>query len=128
MPINRKAKVAAAQRRYYERNRERLLAKNRAYAQTPHGKAVRKRCQRASYIRIKYGMELHEYEALLARGCAICESTKNVVVDHCHASGKVRDALCQSCNVALGMLDDDPDRLRRAADYIEQHRRAEPSR
>jgi hypothetical protein len=35
----------------------------------------------------------------------------------------IRGLLCQQCNVALGMVDDDPDRLRALLSYIESHQR-----
>jgi NAD(P)-dependent dehydrogenase (short-subunit alcohol dehydrogenase family) len=44
---------------------------------------------------------LHSHSA--DRGCRDC----------------VRGILCKSCNVALGLMGDDPARLRRAADYID---------
>jgi hypothetical protein len=43
-------------------------------------------------------------------------------VDHDHITGRVRALLCSGCNTGIGHLQDDPDVLRRAADYIEQHR------
>jgi hypothetical protein len=40
-------------------------------------------------------------------------------LDHCHQSGQVRGVLCRNCNVALGLMADNPERLRRAAEYLE---------
>lgn len=41
-------------------------------------------------------------------------------VDHDHVTGEVRGMLCSRCNVALGMLDDNPDRIRKLLSYIER--------
>lgn len=46
---------------------------------------------------------------------------KRLAADHCHETGKVRGLLCQRCNVAIGLMDDDPARLVAAAAYLEQH-------
>jgi hypothetical protein len=75
-----------------------------------------------------YGITLNDYQALLAvhnGGCWICGSTttskhhKYLSVDHDHATGKVRGVLCANCNHGLGSFKDNPDRLRRAAEYLE---------
>lgn len=55
--------------------------------------------------------------------CAICKDKSSLVLDHCHQSGQIRQALCNGCNVALGMAKDDPETLRAMADYIEKHRK-----
>ena len=44
----------------------------------------------------------------------------DLVVDHCHKSGKVRGALCQDCNRALGCFKDDINILSRAIEYLEE--------
>lgn len=68
-------------------------------------------------------------DALAAQGgcCAICGRTRNVgkrrmrlAVDHCHKTGIVRGILCTHCNQALGQMQDSPDLLRKAADYLEK--------
>jgi hypothetical protein len=73
-------------------------------------------------------------EMLAAQGgvCAICGGTspgQRLSVDHDHACcdrpgsscGKcVRGLLCSDCNRAIGMMCDDPARLRSAATYLER--------
>lgn len=46
-----------------------------------------------------------------------CHSLK-LVVDHCHATGKVRGLLCHNCNRALGLLKDSSESLRCAINYL----------
>jgi predicted nucleic acid-binding Zn ribbon protein len=79
-----------------------------------------------------YDMGQEEYEALLAAQdgrCAICGSPDwpgkhdRPHVDHDHVTGRVRGLLCGKCNNGLGMFDDDPARLRAAAEYLEVHLR-----
>ncbi len=65
-------------------------------------------------LKNRYGLTAEEYEAILESqggGCAICEKTpeeagKRLSVDHDHETGDVRGLLCQSCNLALGMIED----------------------
>jgi hypothetical protein len=40
-------------------------------------------------------------------------------VDHDHETGLARGLTCASCNTALGHAHEDPERLRRMADYLE---------
>jgi hypothetical protein len=39
--------------------------------------------------------------------------------DHCHTTGLIRGLLSPWANKGLAYFDDDPDQLRRAADYLE---------
>ena len=55
--------------------------------------------------------------------CAICKSPekhKRFALDHNHVTGKVRGLLCQQCNMAIGLLKDDPKIVRAAAEYIQK--------
>ena len=51
--------------------------------------------------------------------CWICGSTGRLCIDHCHESGKARGLLCTKCNSAIGMFDDDIERMKRAMQYLE---------
>ncbi len=91
----------------------------------PHCKA----CSRHLTLKRKYGITSNYYDELLeAQGgcCAICsqpvvEGGKWLAVDHNHANGKVRGLLCDTCNTALGLLNDSYVTVLRAANYLAEH-------
>lgn len=94
--------------------------------------------RKAYWLKTKFNLSLASYQALLTAQngvCAICHqperygSVKRGVnqlsVDHDHKTGEVRGLLCQSCNRALGLMADDPDRLMAAATYLKAVKMAE---
>lgn len=82
--------------------------------------------ERRTRIKTSYGLTVEEYDAIIARGCAIC-GTKDgrIYLDHNHSTGKVRDALCANCNHGLGHFRDQPELLEVAARYLREHSAAE---
>lgn len=53
--------------------------------------------------------------------CEICGTfIKQFHMDHCHRTNKFRGFLCSNCNTGIGLLNDDPIRLRLAVDYLER--------
>lgn len=127
-------------RRYRAENRARLDAAKRKWeAENPErvaatavlSKLRRQRKRLATALVWHYDFTLPDYEAMLAAQggrCAICGTDKGnyrghrLHVDHCHETGIVRGLLCNRCNSAIGYLDDNPRRLRRAAAYLESAR------
>lgn len=66
-----------------------------------------------------HGLTREEYDVLVALGCAICGAhPERLRFDHDHETDEFRGLLCNNCNVAIGMLDDDTDRLEAAISYL----------
>ncbi len=69
----------------------------------------------------KYSMTLAEYNRLVVsqnNRCAICCLEKKLVVDHSHETKRVRGLLCHTCNLSLGLFQDNPAILQSAVNYI----------
>lgn len=85
---------------------------------------------RKKTLKNKYGITIEEYNQLLKRQdfqCAICGTKtqkhsyqKNFNIDHNHETGEIRGLLCTACNRGIGLLQDNPTILRKAADYLEE--------
>jgi hypothetical protein len=112
------------------------------------GKANQQYCSekcRDHVARIRQGQRFRRYDGLTReeftaageeRGwkCDICRQvplpdSRRVMldelpyleVDHDHESGQRRGLLCGNCNKGIGLLGDNPELLRQAAVYVEQH-------
>lgn len=73
-------------------------------------------------LKLRYGVtEAQVNEMIAEQGgiCVICLRAVPKHVDHDHMTGLVRRILCFKCNGGLGQFEDDPERLRLAADYLE---------
>jgi hypothetical protein len=89
---------------------------------------------RARNLKQKFGISPEEYDQLSEaqdHKCAICDlpesdihhktgKPQRLAVDHDHTSGKIRGLLCAKCNKAIGLLKDNPDLLRSAAQYLDR--------
>jgi len=81
-----------------------------------------------------YGIAAEQYQALYEQQGGVCAScrhpeirmykgkVRNLAVEHCHTTGRVRGLLCHDCNTALGLLREDPERIKALLRYI--HERA----
>lgn len=72
----------------------------------------------------KYKITVEQYYELLELAnykCQICGNTSKLDIDHNHKTGKIRGMLCHNHNAGIGLLDDDPNLIRKAAEYLERH-------
>lgn len=90
--------------------------------QFERGRAVCMACWPSIRKLRKYGDGAEKYLDPAITTCNICGSTfsspRDRHIDHDHASGRVRGLLCSHCNIAIGMLKDDPEVVDRAAAYL----------
>lgn len=89
------------------------------------------RAQTDRYLTRNYGITFDTYSAMHATQgglCALCggegfctaeHHQLRLVVDHCHATGRVRGLLCHNCNRALGLLKDNVQTINKAIAYLE---------
>ena len=87
-----------------------------------------KRLEREGHLRRKYGLTQNLFEALVLAQwgkCGICGllAAPELHVDHDHRTNKVRGLLCGKCNKAIGLLNDDPQLMMAAGDYLERAER-----
>jgi hypothetical protein len=87
---------------------------------------------RSADLKKNFGITLDDYNVMLESQsgvCAICgnpettrhnntDRVRNLAVDHCHTTGKVRGLLCTKCNQGLGNFRDNPDFLAKAISYL----------
>lgn len=80
--------------------------------------------QRKRWLKFKYNITPEDYANMLEKQnglCAICElemSEKEVCIDHCHKTGKIRGLLHRSCNAALGLFKENISILNSAIKYL----------
>jgi hypothetical protein len=103
--------------RWQRENPERHRERQREYAESGKKKVA----DRKSHLKRKYGLTVEQFNEMLASqgfGCAICGKPDPDNVDHDHVTGRVRGILCWNCNIAIGQLQDDEDRVLALAAYL----------
>lgn len=106
MPYKDRDKYLSTQRGYYKKNPETYKWRVRLN---------------------NYGISKEDFFSLLEKQdnkCALCGKTfvslfgRDLCIDHCHDTNKIRGLLCMPCNVGLGMLGDNEEGLMKALEYI----------
>jgi hypothetical protein len=134
-----------SQRVYTERYFEKL---GRARIWTPEQRAAarittKERCRvqyrtseeyrfskRVAKLKLVHEFTLAQYRQMLVEqgnACWICHRKFSAemppCIDHDHEAHIVRHLLCDPCNIGIGTFKESPDWLRRAALYLETHRK-----
>jgi len=94
-----------------------------------------RQCRRDFKRKEKYFIDDDSFKAMLKNQkglCAICKKkesyfvkitnrTRELSVDHCHKTNKIRGLLCTQCNIALGKFQDSIENLYSAIEYLKLH-------
>lgn len=126
-----KEKVRAATKRWFDNLSDEakiaFLDKRREQS-----KAWRKRNPRDRRDRRgeRFGISSEEYQKKRDQQrkdgdlCGLCKrplGKERAHLDHDHLTGKLRDFIHRDCNLAIGLLEDDPNLYRLAEEYLEKH-------
>lgn len=124
--LNNKEKKRLRCKEWYYQNREKSLAQGKAWYRA-HKDIVKQRSRDGELLR-NFGLTRADYNRLwqIQGGmCAICkihqlDINKNLRVDHCHKTNRVRGLLCHNCNVSLGLMKESIEALKTMIIYLEK--------
>ena len=122
--LHSRCKVCRAkqQREYRANNKQKCHQMQRKYQEKVETKI--------KYAATRYGITSEECLELYEKHnkkCAICSRqlwfdaenrNDKVCIDHCHKTNEIRGILCNTCNCALGFMQDDITKLQKAIDYL----------
>ena len=106
-------------KKYYKKNLEKIKkSRRRYYKEHPE-------TRRAAQIKLKYNLSYEDWLKMWEKQdgkCVICGKSfnkpSNALVDHNHKTNKVRGLLCFKCNMAIGLLNDNPKLTTRVTEYL----------
>lgn len=105
------------------------LARARATVNRRQNKSKSQMSRKNSMLRLRYGITLDQFNQMLIaqnNKCAICQilidetPKKQLCVDHCHTTEKIRGLLCGNCNAGIGSLKDSIQLLESAISYLKE--------
>ena len=142
MPHNTPEKRREYSRMYIKKNKEKHRERNKKWRRNnpeyDYNYGVEYRKKNAEIIKTKkrdyvlkktYGLSTEKYNEIFERQngkCAICnkhqkELSRPLNVDHCHSTNKIRDLLCDRCNLTVGYVENC--NIDVILQYINKHRK-----
>ena len=78
-------------------------------------------CSLCNNINDKRVHELHKlFSNIKPKFCQICNKNRKLSPDHCHKTMSFRGWICPDCNTTLGRMDDNPQFLINAIEYLQK--------
>jgi len=96
--------------------------KQKSYAWEKYNKSNKgKRTKKAWFLKSHYGLDIDPED--IPDECQTCNNKcstgKALSVDHWHTTNRFRGFLCRKCNVALGLVGDNKETLKKMIKYLE---------
>jgi len=114
-------KVEKYKKQYYENNKEKLNKYKKQWAKDNPEK------RRKSRFKFRYGLSHEDYLKMWESQdgkCAICGKVfilpSDGCVDHNHDTKEIRGLLCNKCNFAIGLLNDDMELIEKVKMYLKE--------
>jgi len=115
---------------YQDKYRSEHRFKNKEYAKRYYSEHRKEYTDRRTWLTRRYGITFEQYNEIFDKqngSCAICgvhqsSLKQSLSIDHCHETGKNRELLCQKCNSAIGMLNDNIGLLMKSIEYLKKHK------
>ena len=121
--------ILSQQRERYAEFREDILKKNKEWRDKNPDKLAL--YHRKKHLGTMYGITIQQFEDMWGVQKGRCANYKcdevlskengGHAIDHSHRTGKVRAILCRSCNVSLGLMKDDMNKISGLISYIERY-------
>ena len=130
-----KNKKYESDRKYYLKNKEKIRKYKKQYAIKYREKrnALERKDRkdnpeknRKRWLKRRHNITLEQYNFMFEQQggvCAICglpETGRVLAVDHNHKTGKIRQLLCNRCNFALGIVENE-EFTKKALDYLKRN-------
>ena len=111
-------------KKHYEDNLDKYKRKARSWSKSnPMNGAYTKVKKHYAGTYSEFVSEVKALRRDCGNKCCVCgddesKLSRRLCIDHCHASGRLRGLLCDSCNLALGKLRENFSIVMRLADYV----------
>jgi hypothetical protein len=132
-----KERTNKSSKRWAKNNRERVNKNGRNYYKNNKEKRKKimdkwllnnKDIRKSIVLKNEYGITIDDYNQLFInqKGCCkICNNHQSQLkrqlhVDHCHKTLKVRGLLCQKCNTAIGLFEENIEAINNALIYLKE--------
>lgn len=126
----RPATYLAKKRRWHQKNKVRINEKRKLrYRTDAEFRAQCAAIRKKSFLKTLYGLTYEKKTSILDsqdnrcanKGCRTTDPGKRGWhSDHDHKTDRLRGFLCRPCNLALGLMKDDPAKLHGLAKYLEE--------